>query len=259
MSEEKKTKVIFCVPFLERPNPHFVKALEDSVPCIEAAGYEHGVTQEMGNAYISGARAAMLRRALDANADIVVFLDYDLSWDPEDLLKLIQTEGDVVAGTYRFKNDNEEYMSTIDVDKDGRPRGRESDGCIRADRVPAGFLKVTKEAVEKFMCAYPDLCFGAKYNQSIDLFNHGAHRGVWWGEDYAFSRNWKDCGGDIWLVPNLNITHWAGETPYPGNFHEYLMRRPGGKNDPNRKPSEVIPFPFPAIAPAFSNEKTKEL
>lgn len=176
----------------------------------------------------------MLRQALDWKADVVVFIDHDISFDPPDLLKLIETEGDVVAGTYRFKDPSkEEYMATIVVGPDERPIVR-ADGCIKADRVPAGFLKVTKEAVGRFMQAYPDLVYGPPYSPSVDLFNHGAHKGVWWGEDYAFSRNWIDAGGEIWIVPDLNITHHAADKAYPGNFRNFLLRQPGGSEDPAR-------------------------
>lgn len=219
-------KVVFCIPTVTRPYKVTLDSLSASVPCIEAAGYEHAVVSEIGNPYISAARSYMLRKAMDAGADIVVFIDHDLSWKPLDMLKLIQTEGDVVAGTYRFKKDAEEYMGVID-DDDGIPKVR-GDGCIKATRVPAGFLKVTKGAVNRFMTAYPDLCYGPKFNLSVDLFNHGAHKGAWWGEDYAFSRNWTDCGGEIWLVPDLNLDHHSTEKAYPGNFHEFLLRQPGG-------------------------------
>ena len=40
-------------------------------------------------------RAKMLRMALDAKADVVVFIDHDIAWRPADLLKLIETDGDV--------------------------------------------------------------------------------------------------------------------------------------------------------------------
>jgi hypothetical protein len=62
----------------------------------------------------------------------------------------------------------------------------------------------------------------------VDLFNHGAHEGVWWGEDYAFSRNWLALGGELWIVPDLNLTHHGPDTVYPGNFHNFLRRQPGG-------------------------------
>jgi GT2 family glycosyltransferase len=60
------------------------------------------------------------------------------------------------------------------------------------------------------------------------LFNHGAHKGVWYGEDYAFCRNWRDAGGELIIVPDLDITHHTTEKAYEGNFHIYLRQQPGG-------------------------------
>lgn len=224
-------KVIFCIPTITRPYQQCLDSLEASVPLLDAAGYEHGMVSEIGNPYISAARSYMLRKALDAGADIIVFIDHDVSWEPSDLLKLIETEGDVVAGLYRFKETVEHYMGVVNDHPDGSPIVRE-DGCISASRVPAGFLKITKGAVNKFMTEYPELCYGPKYNLSVDLFNHGAHEGAWWGEDYSFSRNWIDIGGDIWVVPDLNLTHNSIEKGlrivYQGNFHEFMLKQPGG-------------------------------
>ncbi len=120
------------------------------MPAIEAAGWESGMVLEIGCPYISNARATMLRKALDAKADVIVFLDHDVSFDPQDLLRLIQTEGDVVAGTYRYKREPEEYMGALCGNEAGRPLLRD-DGCIKATAVPAGFLKITKEAVDRGM------------------------------------------------------------------------------------------------------------
>lgn len=222
-------KVVLCVPTIRRPYPQLLDAIAAAVPVLDKAGIEHAMVSEVGNPYVSQARNVMLRKALDANATHIVFLDHDISFRPEDLLKLIQTEGDVVAGTYRFKKDDEEYMGTVFTDKDGYPLGRKSDCALHAQWVPAGFLKVTDGAVNRFMGAYPNLLYGKRYAPHVDLFNHGAHNGVWYGEDYAFSRNWNDCGGRIWLVPDLAIVHHGADgAAYPGNYHEYLMRRPGG-------------------------------
>ena len=224
-------KVVFCTPSLDGPTAPYVKALQDSIPLIEAAGWEHGYAQQLGCQYISAARANMLRSALDAKADVIVFLDYDVSWQPQDLLKLIETEGDVVAGTYRCKTEDgptaEFYMGTWDTEADFRPKLRR-DGCISAKLVPAGFLKVTKEAVDAFMVAYPELCYGPMYHLSVDLFNHGARGRLWWGEDYAFSQRWKEKCGDIWIVPDLQLDHHSPTTRFPGNFHEFMLRQAGG-------------------------------
>jgi len=225
-------KVVFCTPSLAGPTAPYIKALEGSLPLIEAAGWEHGYAQQIACQYISAARANMLRAALDADADVIVFIDYDVSWQSGDLLKLIETEGDVVAGTYRCKTEDgptpEFYMGTWETHENFVPKVRASDGAISAKLVPAGFLKITKNAVDAFMVQYPELNYGPMYHLSVDLFNHGAHERLWWGEDYSFARRWKEKCGDIWLVPDLSIDHHDKDKVYPGNLHGFLLRQPGG-------------------------------
>ena len=220
-------KVIFCIPTTKKPYQATLDSLAASIPLIKEAGWEEGMVSEIGCPYISHARSTMLRKALDAKADVIVFIDHDVSWKPRDLLTLIETKGDVVCGTDRFKKDEEEYMGAVLSNTDGTPLVRE-DGNLLAHSAPAGFLKVTKEAVNKFMTAYPDLIYGEKYSPYVDLFNHGAHKGVWYGEDYAFCRNWRECGGEIVLIPDLDISHHTTEKEYVGNFHNFLRRQPSG-------------------------------
>jgi hypothetical protein len=225
---EKTRKVVFATPTISGPFPQYLDALEASIPLIVAAGWDEGATFITGCPYISHARAEMTRKALNAGADVICYLDHDVSWQPQDLLTLLQTEGDVVAGTYRYKRDDqEEYMGVILTGDDHRPIVRE-DGCIKALWVPAGFLKVTKAAIQRFMRAYPALCYGDPDRYSVDLFNHGAHLDVWWGEDVAFCRNWNDIGGEIWLIPTLHLDHHSPTKAYPGRFHDFLLRQPGG-------------------------------
>jgi SAM-dependent methyltransferase len=148
------------------------------------------------------------------------------------LLRLIEAEGDVVAGTYRFKREPEEYMGALLPDINGRPQVRD-DGCVKAHSIPAGFLKITKNGVNRFMIEYPELCYGDRFSLAVDLFNHGAHEGRWYGEDYAFARRWNAKCGQIWTIPDINLTHWDGDRPYPGNFHQYLLRQDGGSESAN--------------------------
>jgi glycosyltransferase involved in cell wall biosynthesis len=226
-------RVALAVPIYGKAHDACLLALDAAIPTLQAAGHTVTFIDERDNPYISAARATMLRKALDWKADVVVFIDHDVSFQPEALLKLIETPGDVVAGTYRFKKDDEEYMGAPYRDADGHIQGRK-DGAIIGHRAPAGFLKVTKEAVDRFMRAYPDLVYGPAYNPSVDLFNHGAHEGVWYGEDYAFSRRWIDCGGELWLLPDLDLTHHAADAAFPGNFHRFLRHLPGGDLAPAR-------------------------
>jgi hypothetical protein len=222
---QARVKVVFACPTLKRPYPQFLAAMEAEIPHLDAADLDHMMVWEVGCPYISEARAKMLHRALhEVGADMVVFLDHDLSWTPGALTKLVQTPGDVVAGIYRFKCPDVEYMGSIEAGPDRYPIVRE-DGAIKAVRVPAGFLKVTKNAVRVFMRKYRELWYGDPVKPHVDLFNHGAHKGIWWGEDYAFSRRWRAKCGDIWVVPDLDLTHHDHEAgDFPGNLHRFLLK-----------------------------------
>jgi hypothetical protein len=226
-----RLKIAFITPSIVGVPKMYWEAMEKSIPLLHSKGYDECFVPEMGCPYISHARATGLRRAIDNGADTFVFIDYDLSWGEEDLLKLAETKGDVVAGLYRFKKDDVEYMGTINSDINGFPIVK--NGLLTSDRVPAGFLKITLDGVKKFMKAYPELLYGDPHKYSIDLFNHGAIDGVWYGEDYAFSKRWIDRCGEIKVVPDLNLTHWkidyfgkAEPIPYIGNYHKFLLSRP---------------------------------
>lgn len=222
-------KVVFCTPTLTRPHPAYFDAVKASAPLLDAAGWDHGITWMVGCAYISAARSIMLRRALDAKADVVVFIDHDMSWAPADLLRLIETPGDVVAGTYRFKFDTVEFMGRYWPGPSGKPLVRDTDQAVKMLTVPAGFLKITRQGVNRFMRKYPELNYGDECAPSTDLFNHGAHEGVWYGEDYRFAMRWNEID-DLWCIPDMQLSHHDKDKAYSGTYHDYLLSRPGGAN-----------------------------
>lgn len=236
--EKKDPKVVFCVATLWRPVEAMLDALEASVPLLEKAGWKHALVSEIACPYISAARSKLLRKAIDADATDIFFLDDDLSWEPEAPLKLLRTAGDVVAATYRYRTDSEEYMGTLYTTGGGRPIVRPGDGAIVAEWVPAGFLRVTLTAVRKLMRRFPELIYGLPEKPHFDLFHHGAHNGLWYGEDYAFSRRAHEAGLEVVIVPDVWITHHDKRTgkKHKGNYHEFLLRQPGGSKEGEPSP-----------------------
>ena len=237
----KSKKVVFCTPFLSELTQPYSDSMTASAPLLDQAGWDHSVVYEIGCPYISAARAKMLRKAMDAQADVVVFIDYDLSWQPDDLVRLIEKDDPCVAGTYRYKRDKVEFMGRPFQGPTGRPIGREEDNCVKMFSIPAGFLKITKHAVNEFMKQYPELLYGDRFAPYVDLFNHGAHQWTWYGEDYAFARRYNEKVGPIWLIPDLQLVHNAKVDgkyiPYGGTYDSYLRSLPGGANDSQTKAS----------------------
>lgn len=218
-------RVVLCTPTVKRPHPAYLEALEATAHAFP----DLDCVFEIGCPYISAARTRMLGKAMERGFDYVVFVDHDVSWRPEDFRKLLSYELDVVGGTYRFKHEKEEYMGAFIVDENNKVHA--VNGLIRAERLPAGFLKVSRRAIDLFAERYPELICARDKPPSVDIFNHGAHDGQWWGEDYAFCRRYREIG-DVWLIPDLNLDHHAENKAYPGNFHQFLLRCPGGSEDP---------------------------
>lgn len=227
-------KVVICIPTRDRPHDACLASLEAEAPLLTAAGHEHFICAETGSPYISHARATMLRKALDKFADAVVFIDDDVSWEPGALVKLLDTKPDVVAGTYRFKLDEVQFMGELLLSKNGHVQadGEGPDALLYATKVPAGFLKITVAAVDVLFDRYPQLIYGKPWYPRLDLFNHGAHHSLfpngssgrmWWGEDYAFSQRWLDTGNPLFILPNITLTHNGKDKAYPGNLHEHLL------------------------------------
>lgn len=236
-------KVCFCTPtFFSKPKEYFSKSLEASIPLVREAGWEEGCAVEMGNGYISYARALLLSRALEWGADYIFYLDHDLSWEPAALLKVLQAPGDVVAGTYRFKSPDEEYMGSPLFDSEGKVPVRR-DGMISMLKVPAGFLKLSRTAVEMIIAQYPQLDFSrADKPHMYDVFNHGVILKTWFGEDYAFCFRWNLMKQKIWCVPDLNINHHGvnsdgTEFEFPGNYHQWLSAQ-SAKESADRAPRD---------------------
>lgn len=222
-----------ATPTRRQPSAAWLSSVLASAAVLRAAGHDLVVRIEQGCPYIDAARQKLLREHLDDGCDAVVFVDDDLGWQPDALLRLIEADAPVVAGDYRFKKPDEAYMGMLAAGPDGKPVVR-ADGCVRALRVPGGFLMVRREAVETFARQYPELTYAGGH---VALFQHGVIEGVWHGEDYAFSRRWIERCGEISIVPDLTISHhsWDDDEVFVGNLHQFLMRQPGGALDPARK------------------------
>jgi hypothetical protein len=202
--------------------PSFNLALLNAVNLLRTEGYTVDGEVITGCPYIQEARNLIVKAFRDSDFDVMLFLDDDMSWKPGDVKRLIETPGEVVGGAYRIKKDHVSYAVSIKTGKHGIPLTR-PDGCILAKGVPTGFLKIERIVFSKIEKEFPYLSYGDRF----DFFPQGVEDHVWIGEDYAFCNLWKKIGGEIWVLPDIDITHHKGDIGYSGNYHEYLKSLPG--------------------------------
>lgn len=225
-------KVLFATPTYKGLSyGAFLDSLESTVKLCEQRGIETQFTLVTGCCYVQEARNKMIKQFLDSDADQLFFLDDDISWPAEKAIEFIESSDAIIAGIYPLKCDPLQFPVVIHTDANHLPIVR-MDGCIAGHSLPTGFMRIKREVIEKLIAAYPAQKYevyeeGEKTGEFHDLFPQGVHNGRWVGEDYAFCRLWRDIGGEMWVKPDIDFTH-AG---FAGNYHNYLLQQPGGKND----------------------------
>lgn len=218
-----------CVPFIDSLNATLALLME--------RGHDAALAIEDHNCYVQVARNDLAEAFYTSDCDVLFFLDDDLRWNPRDVLRVLETDGEIVAGVYPKKTADEDYPVVIRTRQSHRPMVR-GDGALAAELVPTGFLKVTRAVIETLRAAYPEQRYwnyanGKRTDAVYDLFPQGVRDGRWWGEDFAFSHLWRALGGEIWVVPDITFDHIGQDTAWRGNYHEFLLRQPGGSGAPD--------------------------
>lgn len=144
---------------------------------------------------------------LQSKHEVLVFIDADMGWEEGGLLKLLQTEGDIVGGLYPAKSDKPHWPF----------QGEVLDQPFYAvDGLPTGFMKVTRRAVHRILADFPKP-FSPMY----------AENGDEWGEDLAFCNRAKQCGLSVVARTDIEFVH-IGPFAWKGRFSDFVKAQNNG-------------------------------
>lgn len=225
--------------------PQFDCSLRKSLNLLKELGIPAHWECLSGCCYLPIARNRLVKKFLESGMSDMVFIDADIEWEPEDLMRLLSWPTDIVAGPYRHKTWEETYPIWLKTDQNQRPVLGGFSGLIECWSVPTGFMRLTKRVFDLVDAFCGDSLDVEEYDDRGNLksqyrnyFDTGVYQKQWWGEDCAFCRRWTiDMKLPLWVDPHIVLTHW-GTAPngapkgMRGSYHEYLSRLPGGKNDP---------------------------
>jgi hypothetical protein len=157
----------------------------------------------------------------------VLLIDSDESWEPTDAYRLLMHEEEIVAASYRMKNKWTDYVGTIKR-VEGSPVGRmlpDGNALLEAERVAAGFLRIKVSALRKWAAAYPELVSNEPDGRKVQFFSRGLDEaGAMMCQDMAFSKRWREIGGQLWIDPMVKIGHWGLEC-HEGDLDKHLRQQ----------------------------------
>jgi hypothetical protein len=201
------------------------------------------------------------------DATHLFFIDADIEFNPEDLLRQVAYDKPVVVGAYPKKAINwdsiisaarnpdldenaqsieghsSNYVVNFDFLKDENgnrtPQVQIVDNLVRLKDAGTGFMCIKKEVIQQMMDAHPDLKYVNDINvdSKFEPFMYALFDTMidpesrrYLSEDYMFCRLWQNMGGDVYLDPRTALNH-VGHYTFRGNIRKLFT----GENKHNRK------------------------
>lgn len=212
--------VCLAVPSYGAMSAAFVYALTGSVRALTAANIPHQLLILSGHCHVDDARNSLVRQFLKSDCTDLVFLDSDLEWSSDDLLRLLTYDLDVVAGVYPLKQDVQAWPCRM---LKGATPVR-ADGLIEVEGVPGGFLRIRRAVLEHLELRSQSYLERPDDDTRAPLiFERRIEGGTRFSGDYVFCRKWRAAGGRIFVDPAIRFSH-VGEKAFEGCYAEHLLK-----------------------------------
>lgn len=177
------------------------------------------------------------------DADYFMFIDADIDFDAESVVRLVKSGHDVSVAVYpkkvvmwdqakRAVEDGDErnmaMLSSSLVANIGAHRRSVENGFVELLDGPTGFMVISRGALDKMHEHFTDLkCKNDHQNRDFDeycavfdcMIDPESRRYL--SEDYAFCRRWQQIGGKIYADVHTTLGH-VGNLPFSGCMNERL-------------------------------------
>ena len=155
----------------------------------------------------------------NAQATHFMFIDADIRFEPDAILKMIACDKDVIGGLYPKKALPVNYVINL------KPQTKVQGDIFTVDTMGTGFLLFKRHVYEKLIAAHPDCKYvddvglGKQYEPMMySIFDCKIdERGHYLSEDWLFCRRWQDLGGEIWAHGKVLLNH-IGHYEFAGDL-----------------------------------------
>lgn len=197
----------------------------------------HGITFRLttlrNESLVTRARNILSAMFLDSGATHLFFIDADIEFEPESVIRMLAMDKDIIAGAYPKKALPVQYAMNFKYTDPVKKQIRVENGAVEVWDASTGFFCIKREVFEKMMVAYPHLhykndsnidpklqkyCY-ALFDTMLDADENGDNRYL--SEDYTFCRLWQKLGGEIWMDPNTRLNH-IGSYTFEGDLSKLI-------------------------------------
>ena len=229
LARARSRSVFIATPIARHPVRQYTASLAKTFSHLLMLGIRGWNQNIVGFSNLPRARNELVASFLASDFTDIVFIDDDMGWRPEDLVRLLASDKQVIGGVGAKKRllpdaDPNKWCFLAERDE---PLVQDEMGAVRVAGVGTGFLKIERGVFEAMVAAHPEWrrrgfenmppASRARYHAFFRFEDDWEET----GEDFMFCRSWREMGGSVWVDPTIRLTH-VGEAEYTGDFSAML-------------------------------------
>lgn len=214
----------------------YTSSMMKMIPAMERSGIQYTFLFRFNESLITRARNAITSGFMDSDATHLLFIDADIGFNADQVLKMLDADKDIVCGIYPSKAIN--WRTVANAVRSGVPDDKleshtgtwvvnmkDYDGSATVDvdkpfeiwNGGTGMMLIKREVFEKLKDKVPqyrvneaDPFMQSRQGKFIPEFfatSIDPISGVLLSEDYHFCKIWRDIGGSVWAAPWVELNH----------------------------------------------------
>ena len=169
---------------------------------------------------VNRARNSCAAKFLSGDCTHLMFVDADIQFNPQDIVKLINHDKDIVGGIYPQKTlPPKMVVNTLN-------NGEQQGDLIEVGTLGTGFMLIKRRVFEKMIeegaTPYVD-AIGLSPEENANQYDFFQctidSKGRYLTEDWSFCRRWRQLGGKIWADKTIGLTH-VGYFRFPPDLEQ---------------------------------------
>lgn len=241
----KKSKSIFIATPMYGGMCHgaYAKSLFNTMKYLLDNGYEVEYRDMYNNSLVTEARDLFTHMFLKSKADYLFFIDADQSFKPEDVLKMIKEDKDIIGGVVPKKRINwnsvagaaahgvsAEILHKFSGDFNlsllpGSDQPKDFTKSFEVSHIGTGMMIIKRSTFEKLKDSVRKYIYsgsgvlGVNPGETVyEFWNTDIANEIWMGEDVNFCHMWRKLGGKVYAAPYAKTTH-IGSYEFSGTLN----------------------------------------
>jgi hypothetical protein len=222
-------KLFIATPAFDgRVHVQYAISLADTSVLLQSQGIGVQLNINSSGSLLVAERNRLNKAFLASECTHMLCIDSDLGWPCHAVKAMIDHDVDFVAGLYPARGEKT-FLFRGCYNEDGSLITHETKQLLKMNHIPAGFMLIKRNVIEKMTEHFSHLYFKPKHidyekEDGFCLYNTEVKDGEFWGEDYVFCGRAREAGFDIWVDPLIEFDHSGTR----GAFHSLLYNKKEG-------------------------------